>query len=800
MAPHDQDPNRIDVSLNIMSDATLQAVNNLTNQLSNLRDFIAAQGSAQNPAGAASQAAGLWVPPSAYTPGQIPIGGASAPPLTGERPNPSDQARVSRQRYHELQAEYQAYITSVKGGGIPSNLSEDAENLMATQLSDIQRMRLARAEKRNPNVRRVSSFGSAMDRFFELYPGTERNPREDDTYRGVVGQEFGGNLGLPEGMGSAGQGGSYPTRGPGTTSPMAQYGDMPGWAQGLANEGITPESRFGLTLPRLGEFTIQDKLDMVARYMGRSAMRGGTYNPDTDQMEFGRGATLRGRTAATAAYMRDQSAAIATIGQEFQRIRGFAAGEEMAGEALGFSRESALGDIELFGVGGRLNFGITSAAQREALRQELTQRRVQAAPGVSGEEAQRIRNVVAGMGWSGDTNARMQWDLFRPITQRYGASASEAFAPLVDQGLRQGNSSIAALRDTMLDLADAARNANMSVDDVANATLEYAESVQEVGANYESALRNAATFTRSGLDPRLASQAMQSPIVQGNLMIQTGLPPQLQGIIGAPGVMQGMARSIEQGLALGSAYQNLPDATMETASGKRIVTATGRDAQIAMAAQTTGLPRQIIERYMRNPDFLRAGGVAQTMVGQLQDEIRGATHEERTIPGHWEATTGGPRLRGGRGGPTGRTWVPPTTEAAHRNLSEDQRQALEHSTSPGMMSYDDLEQQMIAMDPKNKAWTDRVKKIRGDHGKIEDRIKVAQRIIGEATNVKPEPDYMVGLTPEAAKILKIVKPKDRQGALPRANSGGVPANASMMGPGYPSTEGGASMMGLPGGP
>jgi hypothetical protein len=130
-----------------------------------------------------------------------------------------------------------------------------------------------------------------------------------------------------------------------------------------------------------------------------------------------------------------------------------------------------------------------------------------------------------------------------------------------------------------------------------------------------------------------------------------------------------------------------------------------------------------------------------------------------------------------------------------------QRQALEHgSTSDQVVQYDELEQQMIAMDPTNKDWAARVRKIRKDHGDIGDRLRTAQRIIGESVDTAPQPDYLVGLTDEARKILRIERPKDRTGAVPRANAGGAPANAAMQGPNYPGSSGSAMMYGNPGGP
>lgn len=781
MSAHGQDPNRIDVSLNIMSDATLTAVNELTSQLTTLREFLASQ-AVTDPA-AQVQSAGGWARSAggyAYTrPGESQAGifhGPSQPIQQGDPSNPSQGAESSRERNRRLQAEYQAYQESIQNNGIPTDLSPQAERLMANRMSDWQRWRLAGQEAKNPNV----EIKSRTDRFFELYTGARRDPGEDRAYEEESQVPRAGGSALPEGMG-------YPAQGPPTTDPKAEYGDMPGWAQTLSREGITPESRLALTIPRLGEFTIQDKLNMAAQWMGRAAMR------NEEGGDAGRGTQIMGRTAAGAAYLRDQSASIVALQREWQRIRAFARGEEQGGESLGFSREAFTGDISAFGVGYRPGLPWFSEASREALREELTQRRVQAAAGVSGEEAQAIRQTVAGMGYSSDMNERLQMDLFRPLQQR--GIGAEQVAPLIDQGVRQGNMSIAALRDTMIDLADAARNANMTLEDTTAAALEYSESVQEIGANYEASLRNAATFTRSGLDPRIASEAMQSPMMQGILTAQTGLPPQLQGIIGAPGIMQGMGRAIQTGLALGAPFANTPDRTVRSASGQEITVSTGKDAQIAMAQQMTGIPRQIIERYMDNPDFLEAGGTAQTMVGQMQDQVRAMTHRERT------ETRGESRGRLGAYDPTrqgpGQTR---RIESYSAKLTDVQRRALESgSTTDSVIQYDELEKQMLAMGG-NKDWQDRVRKIRKDHGNIEDRLKVAQRIIGEATNVKPEPDYLVGLTPEARKILKIEKPKDRTGAVPRANAGGAPANGAMMGPNFGSSTGGAMSYGTPGGP
>jgi hypothetical protein len=794
MSAPGQDPDRIDVSLNIMSDATLTAVNNLTVQLSTLRGFLAQQAQqTANPAQAQSggwvaQATGLW------TPGQQPIQGISGPVKPVESNNPTDGSQRSRAESAKLRAEYEGYISSLKEGGTPQRPSPEAESMMGHHLSDLQRWKVASMEQ-GVGTLSPRRAGARMDRFFELYPGAARDPFEDRSYEFEAGRPSGGESAMPEGVPKGMS--PYPPQGPTTTARQAQYGDMPGWAQTLQRENITPESRLALTIPRLGEFTIQDKLNMAAQWMGRAAQRRGQYDPDTGETTFSPGATRMGRAAAGAAYLRDQSASIVAVNREFQRLRAFARSEELGGEALGFSRESALGDVEAFGVGARLNLGLTSSAQREAARQEITQRRVQAAPGISGEEAQRIRALTAGMGYSQDLNERLQMDVFRPLQQR--GIAPEAVAPLIDQGVRQGNVSLTTLVATMESLAEAAKNANMTLEETTTAALEYAESVQEIGAGYEHALTNAADFTRAGLDPRLAAQIQQNPMTAGILTARTGIAPQLQGALGANAVMGGMRESAQLAMQLGQPYGNQPDVVTRSVTGEVIDRTTGKDVQMAFASNLSGIPVEILKRMERNPDFLETGAAASSMAGRMDTQIAAQKRRTRTTRelGKHEGLVENEIRKTGAGNwlyknvlDRGSTGDERTEEYSADSLSDEQKRALGgRPRNDGVVQYSELERQMIEMDPTNKDWTKRVRKISKDHGDVEDRLKHAKRIIGEATKAGDEPDTMVGLTPEAAKILKIVKPKDREGALPRANAGGSPANSGFTGPNFPSSTG-----------
>jgi hypothetical protein len=372
-------------------------------------------------------------------------------------------------------------------------------------------------------------------------------------------------------------------------------------------------------------------------------------------------------------------------------------------------------------------------------------------------------------------------------------------APLIDQGVRQGNVSLTTLVSTMESLADAARNANMTLEEAATSALEYAESVQEIGAGYEHAIKNAADFTRAGLDPRVAAQIQQNPMTAGILTARTGIAPQLQGTLGAATVMGGVRESAQLAMQLGQLYRNQPDVVTRSVTGEVIDRTTGKDVQMAFASNVSGIPVEILKRMERNPDWLEDSGVASKMVGGLETQIAQQKRRTRTTRelGKREGLLENELRKTGAGNwlyknilDRGSTGDERTEEYSANSLSDEQKRALGgRPRNDGVVQISELEAQMVEMDPGNDDWTKRVRKVSKDHTDPEKRLKHLKRILTEATKAGDEPDTLVGLTPEAAKILKIVKPKDREGALPRANAGGAPANSGYSGPNFPSSTG-----------
>jgi hypothetical protein len=199
---------------------------------------------------------------------------------------------------------------------------------------------------------------------------------------------------------------------------------------------------------------------------------------------------------------------------------------------------------------------------------------------------------------------------------------------------------------------------------------------------------------------------------------------------------------------------------------------TGKDVQMAFASNVSGIPVEILKRMERNPDWLEDSGVASKMVGGLETQIAQQKRRTRTTRelGKREGLLENELRKTGAGNwlyknilDRGSTGDERTEEYSANSLSDEQKRALGgRPRNDGVVQISELEAQMVEMDPGNDDWTKRVRKVSKDHTDPEKRLKHLKRILTEATKAGDEPDTLVGLTPEAAKILKIVKPKDRE--------------------------------------
>lgn len=787
-----RDPRRIDVSLNMISDQSLEVVRQLTAELGALHQFLATQ----NDPSAAARASGMGTVAgriSAATQGTGVSHGISPGAQTWDAPPPPvPQSGPSGPTAQQIGTDYRNYRTNIQAG-IPAIPSAAVNNELGRRMSDLHLWRHVGMEHQAGALDAMNNQSSAtlygggsswtqrMDRFFEL----RHQPlmEEDQTYQQITGQ--GRTAGRPSGApGSTGGGGGgrppVPPSGPSSPSGPGPDGDLPGWYTGLLRSGMNPDESVGMTIPRLGEFTIQDKLRFVSEYFGRRAMQ--NYDPNDPSA----GATA-GRVANVAEYARQQSAGIVALQREWSKARGRLSNIRQSGTSLGFSPQGTglSGDVSILGAGFRSPLAtFTSDAAREGWHEQLTRRRLQLEPGISGDQAQEIIGQTAAMGYSGDLNAGIAMNVFGPLQQQ--GISPEIAAPLVDQNIRQGVNNLTSVRDVIIQLGTAARAAHMTLQQATESTQEYVSTMQQMGARTLQATRDATVLTQAGIDPRIVSQALQNPFVQGSGVAMTGLPPQLLGNLGAPVQAQIISQALDQALALSQPMAQRGNAYVTLASGQKLQVSNAADVQRGFASQITGLDPEFIARFQKNPNILTDASTAGSALQTFQDEFNkinkpinagGGTSPYGVKGAGW----GGAGIRGGGGGGQ--------YAATQVNQQKAQMKALEHGGADNTIQWNEVEAQLLQINPGDQDWRKKVLDLRGeDYAK---RIADANKLIANTTQTDAQkaPDYLVGLTDDAKKILKIstTSAADRSGAKTNSNSGGAPVAGSGVGPSYPAT-------------
>jgi type II secretory pathway pseudopilin PulG len=745
-----------------------------------------------------------------YFPGSQTIGGL-APTA-----NPSTNARAQQERRNQdMQAarqQFNQYRAWVEKGVMPEGatapptmpLGSGAAHY-AGHMSDPSLFKFARKEVKGGHIDTSSPQYSDnkliayLDRFFEL-----RHPaggmQQGDEYTDIYGSDY---------RGRGGGGGGRPPVGGSVPSPSGG-GDpnLPSWYRSLQNAGISADDRPTFTIPRLGEFTWQDRMAMASEYLGARAMSNYDTNPNAGSPG------LTGRLANYAQYARENAAFFSLANRDYHSMRNFSAQVEGGGASQGFSRQgSGLfgGNVDVLGAGFRMPLSGTvgagtewlynntlghllgdahfaSPAAREALRQEITSRRVALAPGVSGEEASRIMRQTQSLGYSGNMNEALQMDVFRRLQQQ-GIGPEQA-APLVDQAVRQGNNSLRDIRDTILDLGNAARGANMTLQEAVSATQEYSNSMASMGGRVLQSQQNAAVFARSGVDPRTVSGAFQTPFVQGMGTMLTGLPGMFQGTLGAPAQAQILSRSLDQALAMSRPFAG-HNTYITTASGERIQVGSGQDVARAFASRMTGVSQEFIERYQRNPNILTQAPEANQLLQTFGQEVGALDDRHHDGPDRNAPQASNPRVRNAMRNAADRSRTHPSDQV--RNKLD----ILAGASRPGgRVEWGEVEAKLRQLDP-SKSWQDRVAGLRDTHD-LHDRLQKARDMVSKL--VRPgtnAPDHLVGLTPEARKWFRIEP--NRNSAKNAANAGGPNVNSTAIGPGMPSQGMDPLTQGQPGG-
>lgn len=379
---------------------------------------------------------------------------------------------------------------------------------------------------------------------------------------------------IPRGPSSQGRGG-------GPVSPGDQNNDA--WLSALR-----PRADIPITMPRYGEFNAQDVLGLFAQV-------GAKYSVGHDGRMSGR-AGARGVGLAGGAL--DAMSDVVPYFKALEQGTGIGMGPRAANaqtSAMGYDRGGL--SPEIFGMGFSLPFG---PAFREATSENIQATRVGLGAGISIKEARAIQDALKGQGYSGEDRSRLTKvvaELKADKNTSGDVGSVETLAPIVDQLMRHGATSLGGLKDAVKGLGEEALASRMTVDELNNSLNEFANEQQKKGATYGQGRALGRDFNRAtgGLDPRLLSQLQDNGIVQGMFMRKTGMLPQEMGIAPAGAQISSIYEAMD---LVGGAFKGLPSSKRTTKYGTEVVS--GEERGDAMAAKYVGLDTDVYMRMKKN--------------------------------------------------------------------------------------------------------------------------------------------------------------------------------------------------------
>lgn len=735
MAPQDSafDPDRIDISLDLIGSGSLEAVQALTQALHQHTVFVA-NAQARSPEGAAAglQAIGNSLAPTTGT--VVPDGSHLYASLPSNSPSTQD------------------------GAGQGASLGWVAQRL--------------------ENYRRQET--EQLKRRSKLGMGDPSGSPYQSLYSGRVGgadEELGGA------PGSVSSGASLPDDTASSNDPL--------WRQALMSNPVEWErSQEGIRLPPGGlSLNIQDKLRIASDFLAQRANARYTSavdqaGPDATGDSISAG-NFMGSTAGLLRIGSEHAAQVQLVAGDLrnyaQRATNYAGGYQQAGVAAGYDRA---GQVNIpgtnIGITNPLDFFNKDSAAREGLNQRVNTMRLRMMGGINGEQAQQIVGGLAGMGWTGEQGESAAFNALAPLVQQgmNPALATQSF----DDVMRQGNSTISNFVQTMDHLGRSAQAANMSLDEYQQGLEEFAQKAKQLGAVGAQGYQLGRDLTDSlGVAPQVAATFFDNPLVQGQAMAQTGVLPNAMGLLGAHQTTNALYGAIDMAMKGTAGFANRPS-IVDPTTGHRI---SGKAYQVTEAASLMGMDRNLLQRLLRQRGVSQHAAAASELLHRYHGEQdRAATRGD--LVGGRASVIGDQSIGVG-------DWVPSRSDAPGAIRMPDGTYAVEataaghgdvYSATGNDAQWKAIKKQLMGLGPghlhdsidvapghKPTTFADQVSNLEKLHGQA--RIDAAQKLIRDTDKVKTNqgdaPTVYVKFKGAAAKLFE---QDGRSDAKKSANAGG----------------------------
>lgn len=247
-------------------------------------------------------------------------------------------------------------------------------------------------------------------------------------------------------------------------------------------------------------------------------------------------------------------------------------------------------------------------------------------PGVSTQQVMQGKTNLADLGWTNDNPMYGQLSSGINDLTQFGGSRlglNPDTTELLDQSTRYGTTSLESMVTTLKKIPDAAKAAQVSWEQQLADMKSLGELYNSQGGTVAAAAKFTNQWTQgTGLPASVAEQALQNPFVQSVGTMQTGLMPQLQGLM-SPG--QRIDQTYGAVNQMYDAMSGMPTTNSAIAGpGGFSRTIGGNDQAIALTAQFTGLKPEVVKA-MTDPK-LSAGIQSGAALGDAFKSWRGRTN------------------------------------------------------------------------------------------------------------------------------------------------------------------------------
>lgn len=552
---------------------------------------------------------------------------------------------------------------------IPQRLGTFGRRLEATRGAPWRRQQ---ADPSDPGARSYEGRGAELaDLALSMArpagsTGREREEEDPAVTGGVPSMGGGGN---------SGDGGDRSTGassgGPGDPQPNDP---ALGWIRHARLQNLDQPIQF----PRFGELTTQDKLRMASDWMARNQLQRNDRAPE-GQLP----GQMGGRAAAALGIAANNYAQYRVIRDNISRF-GEAVGVTRSGEqgqaGLGYSQQGGNVGFNIFGteIGGELPIigPLASEAGRQNIRREFEIRRLGASPQISTGQAREIYDTINQQGYSGGEADNLALRLYQPLV-RQGMSPG-VVGQATDEAYRYGNTSIEALRESLSNLGDMARNTRQSVDQAAEGLSAFAQTAAEHGATLGSGLQTGREFVAAtGQRAEVGARALQNPLFQAIAMRNTGLLPEQLGTMRGEEIASTQAQVVQMAMNMTRGF-NRPRTERVTDARGNVITRqiSGRDAQIAVAAERAGMDVETFRQTLRHQDHQSRFTAAEAALGAWRDDVNRARAGDETGDRRGAATRAENALQRGGGGRNNLNWNQVAQELADAGVSRERIQDI----------------------------------------------------------------------------------------------------------------------------